>query len=187
MTSPSNNQLPNTKSHPNTESHPSGFRTKRTQPQGHQDVTKHNRSSAGSVALASSPSLAAIFACTANATTGPRPVLHILTPSRFTPLPLSALPAARVGPESGQNRKTWSYAYDKNNNMTSESFPKPAAALAGDYANTMAYDALDRMTSRLVGKRSLTTTDEALFGSRTYVLVGRRPQCGWQDDICARI
>jgi RHS repeat-associated protein len=73
-----------------------------------------------------------------------------------------------VGPESGQSSKTWSYAYDKNNNMTSESFPRPAVALAGDYSNTMAYNALDRMTSQLVGKRSLTTTDEALFGSRTY-------------------
>jgi hypothetical protein len=73
-----------------------------------------------------------------------------------------------VGPESGHSSKTWSYAYDKNNNMTSESFPRPAVALAGDYSNTMAYDALDRMTSRLVGKRSLVAADEALFGSRTY-------------------
>jgi hypothetical protein len=40
------------------------------------------------------------------------------------PLPLSATPAARVGPESGHRSKTWAYAYDKNNNMTSESFPR---------------------------------------------------------------
>jgi hypothetical protein len=73
-----------------------------------------------------------------------------------------------VGPETGHRSKTWSYAYDKNNNMTSESFPRPAAALAGDYSKTMAYDALDRMTSRLVGKRGLVAADEALFGSRTY-------------------
>jgi hypothetical protein len=112
--------------------------------------------------------LSAIFACTANATTGPRFAPPSLIPAKNHPLPLSALPAARVGPESGQSSKTWSYAYDKNNNMTSESFPRPAVALAGDYSNTMTYDALDRMTSRLVGKRSLVAAAEALFGSRTY-------------------
>jgi RHS repeat-associated protein len=63
----------------------------------------------------------------------------------------------RVRVERGS--RTWTYAYDRNGNMTMEWSPGGL-----DYVTTFAYDALDRPDSKYVGARAITGTDRDLFG-----------------------
>jgi hypothetical protein len=61
--------------------------------------------------------------------------------------------------------KLWEYGYDANNNMTWERVPRPGGATVSQYTNTMAYDALDRLTSKVLGSRGMSTADRQLFGA----------------------
>jgi RHS repeat-associated protein len=65
--------------------------------------------------------------------------------------------------------RVWTYGYDKNGNMTSETTPCTGAGCAASYTTTVAYDALDRPTSKLLAPRALSTADRDLFGARTEV------------------
>jgi RHS repeat-associated protein len=63
--------------------------------------------------------------------------------------------------------QTWSYSYDQNGNMTGIVSPYPVGANAADYSTTIAYDVLDRPTSRISGDRSLSRAEKELFGPST--------------------
>ncbi|MBA3405681.1 MAG: hypothetical protein H0U13_13540, partial [Gemmatimonadaceae bacterium] len=65
--------------------------------------------------------------------------------------------------------RTWKYGYDKNGNMISEQVPGSPSppATDPDYTNTIAYDGIDRVVSKLIGSRGLSGPDQGLFGSRT--------------------
>ena len=65
--------------------------------------------------------------------------------------------------------RTWTYGYDGNGNLTSILAPRPPGAAAELYTTTIAYDDLNRETSRLVGTRDLTGDELALFGDGTVV------------------
>lgn len=60
--------------------------------------------------------------------------------------------------------ETWEYGYDPNGNLISFTVPYPSGALKEDYTTTIAYDDLNRETSRLVGRRDLSDDELALFG-----------------------
>jgi RHS repeat-associated protein len=64
--------------------------------------------------------------------------------------------------------RTWKYTYDLNGNMIAEQVPGSTGPLSDpDYTATIAYDDLDRITSKVIGKRSLSPSDQTLFGSGT--------------------
>jgi YD repeat-containing protein len=64
--------------------------------------------------------------------------------------------------------RTWKYAYDRNGNMIAEQVPGSTGPLTDpDYTTTIAYDDLDRITSKVIAKRSLSLSDQMLFGSGT--------------------
>jgi RHS repeat-associated protein len=69
--------------------------------------------------------------------------------------------------------RTWKYSYDKNGNLTSELAPgSPSPPVTDpDYTTTIAYDDLDRPTSKLVGQRGLSIADQALFAGRTETFI----------------
>ncbi|MFN0246894.1 MAG: toxin TcdB middle/N-terminal domain-containing protein, partial [Kofleriaceae bacterium] len=64
--------------------------------------------------------------------------------------------------------RTWKYGYDRNGNMTSEQVPGSAGPLTDvNFTTSMAYDDLDRVVSKVIGKRTLSDPDRALFVSNT--------------------
>ena len=64
--------------------------------------------------------------------------------------------------------RAWKYSYDLNGNVIAEQVPGSTGPLADpDYTTTIAYDDLDRITSRVIGERSLSPADQILFGSGT--------------------
>jgi RHS repeat-associated protein len=69
--------------------------------------------------------------------------------------------------EITRNNRTWKYGYDKNGNMISIRSPTPCAPQNYcdlSYTTTIAYDALDRPSSKLPAPRDLSPEDIALFG-----------------------
>ena len=70
----------------------------------------------------------------------------------------------------GRDGKVWLYQYNRNGNMISEQVPgaNPDGTDVLKFTNTTVYDDLDRMTSRVIGSRTLSTADQALFGTRSY-------------------
>jgi RHS repeat-associated protein len=64
--------------------------------------------------------------------------------------------------------RQWKYGYDRNGNMTSEVSPPPSSSPTDIAAHTTSfiYDALDRLTSKLIAPRNTTATDRDLFGTR---------------------
>lgn len=66
------------------------------------------------------------------------------------------------------NNRTWSYGYDKNGNVISERVPgSPDPTQDAKYTTTIAYDDLDRPTSKVIGQRDLSDADQQLFGDYT--------------------
>lgn len=65
--------------------------------------------------------------------------------------------------------RKWKYTYDQNGNLESEMVPgSPNPPVTDtDYTTTFVYDHLDRPLSKVVGQRSLSTADQALFANRT--------------------
>jgi RHS repeat-associated protein len=64
--------------------------------------------------------------------------------------------------------RTWKYTYDLNGNMIAEQVPgSTGSSTDPDYTTTIAYDDLDRITSKIIAKRSLSPSDQILFGSGT--------------------
>ncbi|MFN0246110.1 MAG: toxin TcdB middle/N-terminal domain-containing protein [Kofleriaceae bacterium] len=61
--------------------------------------------------------------------------------------------------------RTWKYTYDRNGNITSEQVPGSTNPPITDplYTNTFAYDDLDRVTSKVLAPRQLSTQDRDLF------------------------
>jgi RHS repeat-associated protein len=64
--------------------------------------------------------------------------------------------------------RTWTYTYEKNGNVIAEQSPgSPNPPLTDpDYTTTIVYDDLDRVTSKVIGQRSLSPADQALFGGQ---------------------
>lgn len=60
--------------------------------------------------------------------------------------------------------RSWTYDYDRNGNLVSEQFPAPSLMAMADYANAYGYDELDRMTTRTVGGRMLSSANKDLLG-----------------------
>lgn len=60
--------------------------------------------------------------------------------------------------------RTWTYGYDENGNLVSELVPRPPNAVASFYTTTIAYDALDRVSSRLPGRRAMSDDDLSRLG-----------------------
>ncbi len=84
------------------------------------------------------------------------------------------LSITRIG--SSANR-TWSFAYDKNGNLLSEVAPPdpnvpgaPTPQELAKWTTTMVYDALDRMTSKVVAQRAILDADRANLGIGTWTL-----------------
>ena len=69
--------------------------------------------------------------------------------------------------------RTWSYTYDLNGNVTSQVSPGYAADQSdiADFTTTIAYDDLDRPTSKVIAPRKLSLADRQLFGSDTETFV----------------
>jgi RHS repeat-associated protein len=66
--------------------------------------------------------------------------------------------------------RTWRYGYDRNGNMTSEQVPGSTGPLTDiHFTTSKAYDDLDRVVSKVIGKRTLSDPDRALFVSNTEV------------------
>ena len=66
--------------------------------------------------------------------------------------------------------KTWSYTYDKNGNVktqTSPCSPMPSCALSLQYTTQIIYDVLDRPESKANAPGDLSEADKTLFGSHT--------------------
>jgi RHS repeat-associated protein len=62
--------------------------------------------------------------------------------------------------------RAWLYSYDANGNLTSERVPGSTGPVTDAlYTTTIAYDALDRPVSRILGQRGLSSADQALFGT----------------------
>ncbi len=80
----------------------------------------------------------------------------------------------RIG---GATSREWSFVYDKNGNLVSEVAP-PEATVPGaptpqelaKWTTTMVYDALDRMTSKVVAQRAILDADRANLGIGTWTL-----------------
>ena len=62
--------------------------------------------------------------------------------------------------------QTWSFTYDRNSNVVSETAPPPSNSAADilAYTTTNAYDDDDRVKSRVVGSRWMSSADQDLFG-----------------------
>lgn len=67
--------------------------------------------------------------------------------------------------------RTWSLQYDRNGNVTSETFPGAPAGSESLWINSTGYDDLDRPTSRLIGPRALSDTEQTAFGNKSEVFV----------------
>jgi RHS repeat-associated protein len=66
--------------------------------------------------------------------------------------------------------RTWKYTNDLNGNVIAEQVPGSTGPLTdADYTTTIKYDDLDRPVSKVIGKRTLSSADQALFGSGTEV------------------
>ena len=63
--------------------------------------------------------------------------------------------------------REWKYTYSKNGNLASEQVPGSNGTPAGNLAHTtsIAYDDLDRPLQKLIGQRSLSSADQAAFGT----------------------
>jgi YD repeat-containing protein len=70
----------------------------------------------------------------------------------------------RIGIRRGN--RTWTFGYDRNGNLTSETAPPPSSSSADvlAYTTTYSYDDLDRVKSKLVGSRWLSSADQDLLG-----------------------
>lgn len=62
---------------------------------------------------------------------------------------------------------TWKYTYDKNGNLTSETFPGSTAPIQPDpnFVNTFTYDNLDYMLGKSIGQRTLSAPDAEALGA----------------------
>lgn len=63
--------------------------------------------------------------------------------------------------------RTWTFGYDLNGNLITETFPRPAATAALEYTNSYTFDALDRVRSRSLGGRELPQADKDVLGIGT--------------------
>ena len=64
--------------------------------------------------------------------------------------------------------RTWKYSYDLNGNVIAQQVPGSTGSVTDpDYTTTIIYDDLDRITSKVIGRRSLSPADQILFGSGT--------------------
>jgi RHS repeat-associated protein len=68
------------------------------------------------------------------------------------------------------NDRTWTYAYDANGNVIAETVPGGTSPTDARFTTTIAYDDLDRPTSKLLGSRGLSPADAAYFGADHEVL-----------------
>jgi RHS repeat-associated protein len=75
------------------------------------------------------------------------------------------LASRRIAITRGSNRP-WSFKYDRNGNVVAETAPPPSDSAADKvaYTTTYAFDDDDRVTSRVVGSRWMSTADQDLFG-----------------------
>jgi RHS repeat-associated protein len=65
--------------------------------------------------------------------------------------------------------RTWAFGYDATGNLVSVVAPRPPGTPPEAYTTTIAYDLLDRETSRLVGRRDLTDDELATWGDGSTV------------------
>jgi RHS repeat-associated protein len=79
--------------------------------------------------------------------------------------------------------RTWKYGYDQNGNMVSEQVPGSTNPPTTDplYTTTIAYDDLDRPTSKLLGYRSLSSADATYFGADHETFTYDNPTSGDND------
>jgi len=71
-----------------------------------------------------------------------------------------------------RNNRDWDYTYDAGGRLTSETAPcTPQPTCRAAYTTTYAYDSLDRMTTRFLAPRTLSSTDRALFGAEKETFV----------------
>lgn len=65
-----------------------------------------------------------------------------------------------------RNGRKWEYQYDKSGNVESEISPcTPQPTCRSAFTTTVVYDALDRVSTRYIAPRTLTSTDLDLFGA----------------------
>lgn len=75
--------------------------------------------------------------------------------------------------------RTWKYTYDRNGNLTVEQAPcTPAPACEPNYKTSIAYDVLDRVSSKMLAPRALTSADRTLFGATSEVFTYDTAQNG---------
>jgi RHS repeat-associated protein len=72
--------------------------------------------------------------------------------------------------------RTWSYGYDGNGNLISETSPipttcSPAPACQAAYTTTTAYDPLNRVQSKMIAPRDLSAADRDLFAADSELYV----------------
>jgi YD repeat-containing protein len=64
-----------------------------------------------------------------------------------------------------RNSRIWSYGYDKNGNMISETTPCTGPTCQAAYTTTIGYDNLDRPINRAIAPRTMSVADRDLFGA----------------------
>lgn len=63
---------------------------------------------------------------------------------------------------------SWNYTYDRNGNLRAELVPGATSVVEQlSYTTTIAYDDLDRPSSKSIGQRKLSASDQALFATGT--------------------
>ncbi len=97
-------------------------------------------------------------------------VTSIIDPQSVTTALVHDLASRRT--QITRGTRTWKYGYDANGNMTSEVTPyagpfHPVTEL--NHTVTIAYDDLDRHTSKLIGRRTLSDPDLLLFATGSEV------------------
>jgi RHS repeat-associated protein len=63
--------------------------------------------------------------------------------------------------------RTWSYTYDRNGNVSTETSPCSGVGCVAAHTTSIAYDALDRPLSKSIAPRELSQADLLAFGSST--------------------
>jgi len=109
--------------------------------------------------------LAPTFAATRYSYAADNDVSTVIDPEGVTTSLFHDLAGHRT--QIARGARSWNYGYDKNGNMVSEQVPGAPNAAGALFITSIAYDDLDRVSSKSIGQRMLTAVDQASFASGT--------------------
>jgi RHS repeat-associated protein len=79
--------------------------------------------------------------------------------------------------------REWTYQYDGNGNMVSESLPCTGTGCVANYTTTVVFDDLDRPTSKVVPQAGLGSSDPAYFGIGVETYTWDTPVDGIPENV----